>query len=503
VSDAALGMIVVVALGALWMGVGLYVARRMRSADDFIVAGRNVGVSLGAATILATWVTGNTVLAAPESAYNWGVLGVLGYALTGGVAVLAFAPLAKRIRHAMPHGRTVGDFFRLRYDKKNYYLFLVMLIIWDFGWLLTQGMGAGILLAAVFDIPFHTGLIVTIAIVTIYVTIGGMVSVLGTDFMQTVLIMFVVFLFPAWIFGDVGLGNVYDGIVENAPAALDLLLPIGVLWCLTGPLVGIGEVFMDNTFWQRAFALRPTQVIRTFTLAGFGWMFVPVASGVLAWVALGTGLTPDPVNEVAPLVVAEYAGRLGSVLFLALVWASIASTVAALLNAVSAIFMNDIYNNFIQRDASDRTLLTAGRAFTVFAAVVTVIAAWGQPATMLELLVYLGVINAAYIMPVTLGLFWSKTNADGVFVGALAGTVIGLFFYGSGAIDLLFTEIPITELPAGWGGSFQGVIVGFLVSAACTIGMSLAKPERFNFRLIRGHHTGAVGGDAVAAQEGS
>ena len=68
-SDQTLGIIVVVALGAVWMAIGLWVARRMRAADDYVVAGRNVGIALGSATILATWVTGNTVLASPESGY--------------------------------------------------------------------------------------------------------------------------------------------------------------------------------------------------------------------------------------------------------------------------------------------------------------------------------------------------------------------------------------------------------------------------------------------------
>src|SRR5690625_4563225 len=188
-SEQAQGIAIIVIFGGLWVAVGLRVARRIRGTDDYVVAGRNVGVALGSATILATWVTGNTILAAPESGYTFGVLGVLGYAVGGGIAVLAFAPLARRLRALLPSGRTVGDFFRLRFDRKNYGLFLVMLIISDLGWLLTQGLAPGIILESVFGIDFHVGVIATVAIVTIYVTVGGMVSVLSTDFMQTMLIM--------------------------------------------------------------------------------------------------------------------------------------------------------------------------------------------------------------------------------------------------------------------------------------------------------------------------
>lgn len=478
-----MGILIVLVLGGLWAWIGLRIARKVDSADDYLVGGRNVGVGLGSATLLATWITGNTILAAPESGYNMGVLGVLGYAFLGGLGVIAFAPLAKRIRLAIPGGRTVGDFFRVRFDNKNYVLFLVMLIIWDLGWLLTQGLGAGILLESVFGIPFHLGLIITVSIVTLYVTFGGMRSVLGTDFIQCMLIMAVIFIFPAWVFGSAGFDTIYQGLKTTAPESLNMVTAAGIAWLIVGPIIGIGEVFMDNTFWQRAYSLRPSTVNKTYLLSGLGWMFVPIATGSLALVALATGLKPEPVNAVAPMVVEHYAGKLGVTLFLVLLWAAIASTLAALLNAVAAIFMNDIYLQYINKTATNSQLLKAGKLATVAAGIITIIAAWPKPLTMLTLLILMGVINAAYIIPVTLGLFWSKTNRNGAFWGALLGSIIGLFIYGDGSFELIFITIPIMKL--GWGGAYAGVIAGGLISLIITVTWSLVKPEAFNFAKFR------------------
>ncbi|WP_219419318.1 sodium:solute symporter family transporter [Pseudonocardia nigra] len=484
-SNQLLGIVVIAAFGVLWIAVGLSVARRVRSTDDYLVGGRNVGVALGSATILATWVTGNTILAAPESGYTFGVLGVLGYAVGGGVAVLAFAPLARRLRTLLPAGRTVGDFFRLRYDRKNYGLFLVMLIIWDLGWLLTQGMGAGIILESVFGIDFHVGLVVTVAIVTTYVTIGGMVSVLSTDFMQTMLIMAVVFLFPAWVYISANPVDVYQGMAGLAEAKLSLSAADGLLFLAVIPLIYTGEVFMDNTFWQRAFALRPNVITRTFTLAGIGWVFVPIATGTLAWVAVGTGLElPGGPSSVAPEVVAAYTGRVGAVIFLVLIWAALASTMSALLNAVSGIFMNDVYNNFVRPQAGDRELLRVGRLLTIVAAVITIVIAWPRPLTLLTLLILLGVINAAYIPPIVMGIFFRKTNPNGVFWGVVIGTVAGLLVFGDGAFDLLWLRLEVVDLPAWLGGELQGAVVSFLISTVATVGWTLLRPREFDFRSM-------------------
>lgn len=484
-SDQVLGITIIAIFGAIWIGVGLHVARRVKGTDDYLVAGRNVGVALGSATILATWVTGNTILAAPESGYTFGVLGVLGYAVGGGIAVLAFAPLAKRLRKLLPAGRTVGDFFRLRYDRKNYALFLVMLIIWDLGWLLTQGMGAGLILESVFGLDFHVGLILTVTIVTIYVTIGGMVSVLGTDFMQTMLIMVVVFIFPAWVYLSANPVDVYEGMASLAPDSLSLSSADGLLFLAVIPLIYTGEVFMDNTFWQRAFALRPGIITRTFTFAGIGWVFVPIATGTLAWVAVGTDLSlPGGPSTVAPEVVAQYTGTIGSVIFLVLIWAALASTMSALLNAVSGIFMNDVYNNFVRPRASDRELLLMGRILTVVAAVITVIVAWPRPLTLLTLLILLGVINAAYIPPIVMGIFFKKTNPNGVFWGVVVGTVVGLFVFGRGGFNLLWVTWDIVEIPPWLGGELQGAVVSFLISAAATVITTVLRPRDFDFATM-------------------
>lgn len=483
----AVGLFVIGILGAIWIYAGLRVSKRVQNTDDYLVGGRQVGVALGGATILATWVTGNTILAAPESGYTYGVLGVLGYAVGGGIAVLAFAPLAARLKVILPGGRTVGDFFRLRYDGKNYWLFLVCLIIWDLGWLLTQGMAAGIILESIFGIPYYIGVIATVGIVLVYVTIGGMMSVLSTDFMQTMLIMLLVFIFPAVVYFAAGPRDVYDGMNSFAPETLRLENPAGLLFLCAVPLIYTGEVFMDNTFWQRAFSLRAGTLKKTFAFAGVGWIFVPIATGSLAFVAVGTGMDlPGGPSSVAPAVVREFAGTFGSIFFLALLWAALASTMAALLNSVAGIFMNDIYLNFMKKDATDKQVLRVGRIATVVLAAITVATALPRPATLLSLLIWLGIINAAYLTPVVAGAFFKRINSTGVFVSVILGIAIGLIFYGGGSLDLLFIQIPLFDFPEWASGDLQGAIVAFVVTTfGIWITNAFTKPQPYDFTSMK------------------
>lgn len=485
-SFQTLGVLIIVLLGASWIYAGLKVSKRVSNTDDYLVGGRQVGVALGSATILATWVTGNTILASPESGYTYGILGVLGYAVGGGVAVMAFAPLAARLKKILPTGRTVGDFFRLRYDGKNYWLFLVALLVWDLGWLLTQGMAAGIILETIFGIPFAFGVIITVGIVLTYVSVGGMISVLSTDFLQSMLIMLLVFIFPALIYWQANPRTVYDGMASLAPETLRLDNPAGLLFLCVIPLIYAGEVFMDNTFWQRAFALRTNVLKKTFIFAGIGWVFVPIATGTLAFVAVGTDMElPGGPSSVAPEVVSNLAGSIGSVFFLALLWAALASTMAALMNGVAGIFMNDIYNNIVNRNATDKQVLLAGRIGTVVIALITVATALQRPSTLLSLLIWLGIINAAYLTPVVAGAYFKRINPTGTFWSIICAITVGLVFYGGGDMDLLFFQIPLFTFPEWASGDLQGAIVSFTIATAGTLLSSRIWPRPFDFRTMR------------------
>ena len=57
----------------LQFGIGAYVSRRLRSEDDYLVAGRSLGWGLGTFTIFATWFGAETVIGSAGTVYSEGV----------------------------------------------------------------------------------------------------------------------------------------------------------------------------------------------------------------------------------------------------------------------------------------------------------------------------------------------------------------------------------------------------------------------------------------------
>jgi Na+/proline symporter len=97
------GYLLLAIFGLVWIALGLYWGKRAQSFDGFMLAGRNVGLALGAATAMATWVTSNTVMLAPVFALEKGVWGMLAYS-TASFGLFLFAPMAARIRYLIPKG---------------------------------------------------------------------------------------------------------------------------------------------------------------------------------------------------------------------------------------------------------------------------------------------------------------------------------------------------------------------------------------------------------------
>ena len=59
-----------------------------------------------------------------------------------------FASLAKHMRVLLPHACTSGDFVRLRYEKVEWRVFLLISLFYGFGWLFSLGVAGGVFIGS-------------------------------------------------------------------------------------------------------------------------------------------------------------------------------------------------------------------------------------------------------------------------------------------------------------------------------------------------------------------
>src|SRR5690606_19388953 len=142
---------------------------------------------------------------------------------------------------------------------------------------------------------------------------GGLKAVIGTDFIQSAIILVGVVVVGFAVINTTSMTTVYDHIARERPALLDVFLPAAMMAIFNNLLFGLGEVMHSNVWWSRAFAMRPDVGHRAYTLAGVLWLPIPVAAGFVALAAPALGINVPQVNMVAPLVAANLLGTFGAV----------------------------------------------------------------------------------------------------------------------------------------------------------------------------------------------
>lgn len=465
----AIGWLLLALLGALWVYLGLLWGKKAKSMDGYMVAGRNVGLALGAATAMATWITSNTTMLAPQFALELGVWGMLGYS-TACFGLFLFAPMARRIRRLMPNGLTSGDFIRLRFGKAAWIVFLAISLFYSFAWLLTMAMAGGLLMNAVAGIPIAPGMTVILLVCVLYTLFGGLYAVIGTDFIQSIIILIGVVLVGAVIYQSIDFETTYNAVKADQPALLYVLLPAAIIAFFNNMLFGFGEIFHNNVWWSRAFAMRDKNVaFKAYLLGGLFWLPIPIAVGFVALSSETLGINLPRPDMLGPLAAAEVLGAAGAIIIFIVLFCSLASSIDSLLAATSDLLTEDVYRKAFAPEAGESHLRNASITIVIGLGFLTwlicILNITVLEATLAQLLFAAGPLVGAVIWPVAAGLFWKKTNPSAVLAAMLLGGGIGLWAYFS----------------IGW---YSGALVGAAVSMLLTLGGTLLRPKDFDWNAL-------------------
>ena len=426
--DANIGWTILAVFSVIWIWLGWFWGRKAKQLDDFMLAGRNVGMALGIATAMATWVTSNTTMVAPQLAFQLGIWGMLGYSL-GSVGLMLFAPIDRRIRQLLPHGFTSGDFIRLRYGPWTWRLFLLISLVYAIGWLISLGMAGGVLIHALTGIEYQYGMSVILIICVIYTVLGGLRAVIGTDFIQTILILVGAVTLAILTIRHVGFETMHQNLLQERPELLNLLMPAAIMFLFNNLLFGVGEIFHSNVWWSRAFAFRQGVGFKAYLIAGIFWVPIPIVAGFIALAAPSLGLNVPAADMVGPMVAAKLLGVGGAILVFIIVFSALASSLDSLLAATSDLILQDIYRGHINPNANDEKLRQMAKTIILLLGVITWLVCLPRVSTLASLLHFMGAFVASTIWPIIAGLYWKRANAYGAFLAMALGTVIGLWAY--------------------------------------------------------------------------
>ena len=448
--------------------IGLVAARRVHSAADYITAGRNLPMPVVMAMVFATWFGAETVLGISATFLEEGFRGLISDPLGASICLILFG-----LVFALPLYRlkllTLGDFFRVRYDRRIELVVSLCIVISYLGWVAAQITALGLVFNVLSDglISMNEGMLIGAAVVLLYTLVGGMWSVAATTFVQMIVIvagLLVVTSMAGEMAGGIPL------VIEKAAAegkfdwlpSLDMVDMLG--WIAALLTMALGSIPQQDVFQRVNSSKNEFIAVWATTLGGVAYFFFAAVPLFLAYTAsiIDPAMTAAKMAEdsqlVLPTLVANYMPFWVQVVFFGALLSVIMSTASGTLLAPSVTFAENVIKGAVPNMTDRQLLFTTRLTVLGFTVLVT------SYAIITDASIHAMVENAYRItlagafVPLAAGLFWRRASNLGAALSVSLGLGVWLMLEATGA------ELLVEPQLVGLVFSLLGMIVGSLIS---------------------------------------
>jgi SSS family solute:Na+ symporter len=309
-----------------------------------------------------------------------------------------------------------------------------------------------------------------------YSLYGGLGAVAWTDIIQVVLLVLggVITTIIALnkVTPDGGVVNGISHMYETAGDKFHMILKrdnpeynnlpgigvlIGGMWIANLYYWGFNQYIIQRTLAAKS--LKEAQ--RGIAFAAFLKLVIPlfvVIPGIVVFIMFtqpeGTSIIPGisdaftrgdgsiSYDKAYPWLISSFVPKGLKGLVVAALAAAIVSSLASMLNSASTIFTMDIYRPYINRNATNKQIVSVGR-MSALAALIIAIACTkfleDLPQVFQYIQEYTGVVSPGILAIFIMGLFWKKANSRGAITGAIFSIPIALFLKLS-IVDLAWMD---------------------------------------------------------------
>jgi solute:Na+ symporter, SSS family len=414
------------------IGIGLAAATRVKNTKDYAIAGRHLPLPVVMATVFATWFGAEAVFGVSATFVKEGLNGVaadpFGASMCLVIAGVFFSTQLYKLNIL-----TLGDFYRMRYNRSVEILTTIAIVISYLGWVSAQIKALGLIFNMITNgaISEEAGMILGTAIVLTYTTLGGMLSVAILDFVQMIVV----------IGGLLYIGNIVSGmtggvvpVIEHARAAgkLDFFPKGADVWIWITFLGGwmtmmLGSIPQQDVF-QRITSAKSAKIALWGSILGasvyFCFTFVPMFiaySATLIDPAVFGKLVVEDSQRVLPTLVLQHTPILAQAIFFGAVLSAIMSCSSATLLAPSVTFAENVVRGYMP-DLTDKGFLRVMRICLVCFAACVLLYALNSESSIF------GMVESAYkitlagaFIPLICGAFWKRATSQGALAAIIGG----------------------------------------------------------------------------------
>ena len=489
--------IVVISYVLILIGVAVHKSRSVKSADDFMVAGRSVPVYMLVATLVCTWIGSGSLFGTAGLTFRTGI-SELWFSAGAWVGILVIYMIAARVRRIAQY--TLTDLLEKRYSQAAKVLGTITIIIAYMVIAGYQFKGGGRFIAILSEgsITPDQGMLIACALIVGFTVLAGMVSIVSIDiFNGTVMLLAMIVTLPIAISGHGGLDAVIMTIERTEPNHLSLFGGHDFVWVVGIALPTFLLLMSESSMYQKFSSADSATNAKKAVMGMFvGVVLVEVLMMLIALVGFAI-YADDPrffladgsinramAEEIILRIGFEQLPTIIGSLLLAAGAAIIISTGNTFLMVTSTNVTRDIVQAFFYKDASPKQVVVIQRV-AIIAIGVLAFLMMSQFETILEMaLISYTMIGASLAPALLAAFFWKRVTRAGGLASIASGMLIvigitimnSIFKDSAEGVQVLGRFFPLdTEYIA-----IPAVIVSVL--ALVIVSLVTAKPDQSDWQ---------------------
>ena len=443
-----------------------------RSAADYLIAGRNLGVVACAVVVASEWLGGMSTIGVSEKAFQTGTMQPILYNISTaiGMIIIGFT-VARHYRENNVH--TVSEMLEKLFGKKARAISAIAFLFAYITLAFVQLQTCASVLSAMFDVPWLHSVVVSSLIITLYTYIGGMHALAITGIIHVIVMFIGLGIASAIGLSDMnGLASLHERLVilgspENLYNPFSGGLTYAWSLILGGVLGGMaGQTSIQPIFAARSAAIAKTSaILSSLIIAPFGIMVALL--GLIAKTGKYFETAPylaDPqmMKMVLPTLMTtpEFIHPVLGGIALAGILAAILSTVGPVNFAVVTIATKDIYHGLINKSALDKKLISTARKLVILVNILTIPLAYYGTGAILDTAYISYGIRAIGAIVIMMGIYqrgW--ITIEGVRIAFIGGTIAVLL--NILARNMGYTVIQDTYMAIG--AAIISIVIGNII----------------------------------------
>jgi SSS family solute:Na+ symporter len=462
------------------MAAGLWVRKYVGSVEHFLVAGREMDVHLGIASLAATEFGIVTCMYTAQNGFEKGFAGATPGILMA-LAMLLVGVTGFCIKPLRESGViTIPELIEKQFGPRIRWAAGVVIVL---GGLLNMGVflrtgGQFLVIVSGLDVRYLEIMMTVLLLgVAAYTILGGMLSVLVTDFLQFIVMSAGLIAVTVLIFLEVGWESLVHAVETNYGAGgfNPFVNPtMGAPYVVFNALLNLAAVLTWQTTIARVLSAKNAETGRKiYTRTSFFFVcrfLIPGIWGIAALATFGP-ITNSLEAMPAYLSIAVPAGLMG-VLIAAMLAADMSTDSSYMLTWASVIY-NDILAPFRKKNWSEKKGLLINRMIVALIGVFLLLYGLWYPLKG-DLWTYLGVTGTIYLASISVLLiascYWKRANNWGAAASIIVSALIP-------AAYLVMEQVPSTTALAKQIGPYYSGIAAYFCSGVAMVIGSLLKPR--------------------------